>query len=269
MTRILAILACALALGAPAATHASNCYAFVEGIPGVRYANLGPVAARAREVTITYVGHSTFRIETEQGVVIATDYFGASGEGRPPDVVTMNQAQENHFTDFPDPAISHVLRGWNPGGIGPAKHLLTLRDVTIRNVTTDLRGWGASGKDGNSIFVFEVADMCIGHLGHLHHQLTEAHYALLGRLDIVMAPVDGSFTLEIGKLIEVLKTLKARLVLPMHSFGQYSLTRFLDGMKDEFEIVVNDSRTITVSLDTLPSRPTVMVLPTRFPIDYE
>jgi hypothetical protein len=67
----------------------------------------------------------------------------------------------------------------------------------------------------------------------------------------------------------VLKTLKARLVLPMHSFGQYSLTRFLDGMKDEFEIVVNDSRTITVSIDTLPSRPTVMVLPTRFPIDYE
>ena len=40
-------------------------------------------------------------------------------------------------------------------------------------------------------------------------------------------------------------------------------------MKDEFEIVIHDSRTITVSLDTLPSRPTVMVLPTRFPIDYE
>jgi L-ascorbate metabolism protein UlaG (beta-lactamase superfamily) len=269
MTRILAILACALALAAPAATRASNCYAFVEGVPRVRYATLGPVAARAREVTITNVGHSTFRIETEQGVVIATDYFGASGEGKLPDVVTMNKAHETHFTDFPDPAIPHVLRGWNPEGIGPAKHLLTLRDVTIRNVTTDIRGWSTPEKDGNSIFVFEVADLCIGHLGHLHHQLTEAHYALLGRLDIVMAPVDGSFTLEIGKMIEVLKTLKARLVLPMHAFGQYSLTSFLDGMKDEFGIVIHDRRTITVSLDTLPSRPTVMVLPTRFPIDYE
>jgi L-ascorbate metabolism protein UlaG (beta-lactamase superfamily) len=274
MTRILAILACALALAAPAATRASNCYAFVEGIPGVRYANLGPVAARAREVTITNVGHSTFRIETPgdvngEGVVIATDYFGASGEGRPPDVVTMNKAHETHFTDTPDPAIPHVLRGWNPRGTGPAEHLLTLRDVTIRNVTTDIRGWGAPEKDGNSIFVFEVADLCIGHLGHLHHLLTEAHYALLGRLDIVMAPVDGSFTLEIGKMIEVLKMLKARLVLPMHAFGQYSLGKFLDGMKDEFEIVIHDARTITVSLDTLPSRPTVMVLPTRFPIDYE
>ncbi|MHA1529832.1 MAG: MBL fold metallo-hydrolase [Alphaproteobacteria bacterium] len=253
---------------------ASNCYAFVEGVPGVRYANLGAnlgsvAAAAAREVTITNVGHSTFRIETEQGVVIATDYFGASGEGRLPDVVTMNKAHETHFTDFPDPAIPHVMRGWNPEGRGPANHLLRLRDVTIRNVTTDIRGWGTPEKDANSIFVFEVADLCIGHLGHLHHELTEAHYALLGRLDIVMAPVDGSFTLEIGKMIAVLKTLRASLVLPMHAFGQYSLTKFLDGMKDAFEIAIHDGRTITVSLDTLPSRSTVMVLPTRFSIEYE
>ena len=269
MTRILIVIGFALALGLPAAARASNCYAFVKGVPGVQYATLGDVAARAREVTITYVGHSTFRVETEDGVVIATDYFGANGEGKLPDAVTMNKAHETHFTDYPDPAIPHVLRGWNADGPDPAQHLLKLSDVTIRNVTTDIRGWGTPEKDANSIFVFEVADLCIGHLGHLHHELTEAHYALLGRLDIVMAPVDGSFTLEIGKMIALLKTLKARLVLPMHAFGQTSLTRFLDGMKDAFAIVIHDGRTITVSLDTLPSRPTVMVLPTRFPIDYD
>ena len=267
MNRILALIALGLALAAPAAVRASSCYAFVEGVPGVRYAALGDLALRAGEVKITYVGHSTFRIETEGGVVIATDYFGANGEGRLPDLVTMNKAHETHFTNYPDPAIAHVMRGWNPDGPGPAEHLLTLGDVTIRNVTTDIRGWGAPEKDGNSIFVFEVADMCIGHLGHLHHTLSEAHYALLGRLDIVMAPVDGSFTLEIGAMIELLKTLKARLVLPMHAFGQHSVARFVDGMKDSFRIVIHDSRTITVSLETLPSRPTVMVLPTRFAID--
>jgi hypothetical protein len=40
-------------------------------------------------------------------------------------------------------------------------------------------------------------------------------------------------------------------------------------MKDQFEIVIHDGRTITVSLDTLPSRPTVMVLPTRFAVEYD
>ncbi len=257
-------------LVSPAAAQTSNCYAFVEGVPGVRYAALdGPVlAAEPHEVTITYVGHSTFRIQTEDGVVIATDYFGASGEGRLPDVVTMNKAHETHYTDFPNPDIPHVMRGWNPEG-GPAKHLLELRDVVIRNVATDIRGWGTPEKDGNSIFVFEVADLCIGHLGHLHHDLSEAHQALLGRLDIVMAPVDGSFTLDITTMITLLKRLKARLVLPMHAFGQYSLERFVDGMRDEFEVAVHDSRTVRVSLESLPSRPTVLVLPTIFPLDYD
>jgi L-ascorbate metabolism protein UlaG (beta-lactamase superfamily) len=264
---MLALIVLVLTFAVSSAAHASNCYAFVEGIPGVRYAALGDLAARAGEVSITYIGHSTFRIETEQGVVIATDYFGAGGEGKLPDLVTMNKAHETHYTNYPDPAIPHVMRGWNPDGPGPAEHLLTLADVTIRNVTTDIRGWATPERDANSIFVFEVADMCIGHLGHLHHSLSEAHYALLGRLDIVMAPVDGTFTLEIGAMIEVLKTLKARLVVPMHAFGQYSLTRFLDGMKDDCEIVIHGSRTITVSLASLPSRPTVLVLPTRFPLD--
>ncbi len=266
MTRIFALIAVALGLAAPAQAFASRCHAFVEGVPGVWYATLGPVAASAAEVAITYVGHSTFRIETAAGIVIATDYFGASGEGRPPDVVTMNKAHETHFTNYPDPAIPHVLRGWNPAG-GPAVHLLTLRDVTIRNVTTDIRGWGLPEKDGNSIFVFEVADLCIGHLGHLHHEPTEAQYALLGRLDVVMAPVDGTYTLELAKMIDVLKRLKASLVLPMHAFGQYSLSRFLDGMSDQFTIVIHDARTLTVSVDTLPSRPTVLAIPTSFEIE--
>jgi hypothetical protein len=82
MIRALALAIFALLLATPAAAQSSNCYAFVEGVPGIRYVTLGPVATNAREVTITYVGHSTFRIETEEGVVIATDYFGASGEGR-------------------------------------------------------------------------------------------------------------------------------------------------------------------------------------------
>ena len=42
-------------------------------------------------------------------------------------------------------------------------------DVYIRNVPTDIRSWGGElERDGNSIFIFEVADLCIGHLGHLH-----------------------------------------------------------------------------------------------------
>ena len=76
------------------------------------------------------------------------------------------------------------------------EHYLDLGEILVRNVTTDIRGGFDTRRinDGNSIFVFEVAGLCIGHLGHLHHEPTDAQYAALGRLDVVMAAVDGGLT---------------------------------------------------------------------------
>lgn len=263
------IVTALLAALLPLPAIASSCYAFVEDLRrdglGVQYANFGHVSAEPRSVTITYVAHSTFRIETQEGVTIATDFFGVAGrtaEDEPiiPDIVTMNNAHSTHWTPNPDPGISYVLRGWNHDGKGPASYRLRVRDVTVRNVTTDIRGWSEPRANGNSIFVFEVADLCIGHLGHLHHSLTEAHFAKLGRLDVVMAPVDGTYTLGLPEMIDLLKTLKAQVVLPMHAFSTYSMQTFLEGMSDEFAIDLPGTDTVTLSYATLPSTPTVMLL---------
>ena len=92
--------------------------------------------------------------------------------------------------------------------------------------------------------------------------LDEQRFAKVGRLDIVMAPVDGTFTLDLAQMIALMKTFKARIVLPMHAFGTYTLEQFVLGMADEFAVKVNEGPSMEVSYDTLPSRPTVMVLPT-------
>lgn len=253
----------------PAPAVASTCFAFVEDVPGLRYAALGPVAAASPEVGIRYVSHSTYRIESPEGVSINTDYYGANGPGGVPRVVTMNRAHETHYTDSPDPRIEHVLRGWNPAGDGPAVHGLTVQDVFIRNVTTDIRGWGGPGRDGNSIFVFEVADLCIGHLGHLHHQPTEEQYAALGRMDVLMVPVDGTYTMNVAEMIAVAKRLKSRIVLPMHYFGPRTLERFVAGMADEFAIEIRDDALLLVAAERLPQRPTVIVLPATGPVAFD
>ncbi|MEM8791820.1 MAG: MBL fold metallo-hydrolase [Pseudomonadota bacterium] len=250
----------------PGQVLASACLTFVENWPGsVQVASLDGiapdlVAAGSEKVTISYVAHSTFRVETPENVVIATDYFGVHGRGRVPDVVTMNHAHSTHFTDFPDPEIDHVLRGWKEGG--KAEHFLSVGDVLVRNVPTDLRSFGFEA-NGNSIFVFEIGELCIGHLGHLHHEPSEEQYAAIGRLDVVMAPVDGTYTLNLGQMINVLKRFKARVVLPMHAFSAAGLQRFLIGMEDEFEIRILESSSIQIAADSLPPVPTVMVLPSE------
>lgn len=265
--RILLLAAFALTIlpAAPArADGTSRCIAFVERAPAIvpaGFTRSADHALPADEVEIDYVTHSTFRLRTAAGALVATDYAGFAGEGRVPDIATMNHAHETHYTDFPDPAIRHVLRGWNPEG-GPAVHHLHLADLTVRNVSTDIRGWsGTVEPDGNSIFIFEVADLCIGHLGHLHHKPTPEQFARIGRLDVVFAPVDGGLTLDIATMIEVLKELRASLVIPMHYFGGSSLDAFLIGMSDDFAVRISEQPTATVSLATLPRRPTVLVLP--------
>ncbi len=264
------VLASPLPAGAqviPAQTQAapgvvpSNCLAIAQGLPSARYVNLTttPANVPASAVSIEYITHSTFWISSPGGVTIATDYAGYTGTKGPPRVATMNKAHETHFTDFPDPAIEHVLRGWNPDG-GSASHNTEVGDVLIRNVTTDIRSWGTPEKDANSIFIFEISGLCIGHLGHLHHELGAQHVGWIGRLDVVMVPVDGSYTLPQANMIEVIKTLKARVVLPMHAFGDFSLNQFVTGLSKEFAVDRRGPQALVLTLDTLPDRPTVIVL---------
>jgi L-ascorbate metabolism protein UlaG (beta-lactamase superfamily) len=259
--RIASLIALALWLaGSSSAWAAADCLAMAERPMPIQKVNFAPAAVEADQVRLTFVGHATFLIESPAGVSIATDFTGYAG-GVVPDVVTMNRAHRSHYTDAPDPDIKHVLRGWNPDG-GPARHDLQLEDVRIRNVTTDIRG-GYIGRvpDGNSIFIFEIAGLCIGHLGHLHHELSPEHVGLIGRLDVVMVPVDGGYTMAQVNMMNVLKELKARVVIPMHYFGPTTLARFVETAKASFEVEVLQTPVTIVSAASLPDKPKLLVLP--------
>jgi L-ascorbate metabolism protein UlaG (beta-lactamase superfamily) len=256
------------ALIAPAAAQdaarGSECLAMSNAAPRATPVSFRTAAAATDEVAITYAGHSTYYIDTPDGVRIATDYNGAYRTGRLPDVVTMNRAHSTHYTLFPDPKIPHVLHGWGDDG-QPAKIAERIGDVYIRNVTTDIRryfGDDSSGemiKDGNSIFIFEVAGLCIGHLGHLHHKLDESRFAAIGRLDIVMVPIDGTYTMSLDGISEITRRLRASIVLPMHRF-MTPLDEFMRRIGQQFEIDERTERTLRISRETLPGTPTVIIL---------
>lgn len=217
--------------------------------------------ARTDGVRISYIGHSTFLIESQKGVRIATDYNDYVRPAVVPEIATMNRAHNTHFSFAPDPGITHVLKGWNPEG-GVKLHDVTLDDVRVRNVPTNIRGWqGGADEFGNSIFIFELGGLCIAHLGHLHHTLTDKQHAQIGQMDVVLVPVDGSYTLDLPGMVEVLKTLKAPLMIPMHYFSQYTLARFLDSVKEDFEIREQAVPSLFVTRATLPKKPQVLVLP--------
>ena len=265
------LVALSFSFGAQAQQQmASECLAVAQRLPNVIFASYSTAAAATKSsVTITYVGHSTYQIETPGDVVIATDYNGVYRPPRLPTVVTMNRAHTTHYTLSPDPRIQHVLHGWSDDG-GPAKHAVTVGDVYIRNVPTDIRNFRYYGfgrgdldlpmqKDGNSIFIFEVAGLCIGHLGHLHHKLDESHIAAIGRLDVLMVPIDDSVTMTIDGMADIVKRLRSSIVLPMHRLGT-PLSDFVGRVRGQFEVDLKGDRSFSVSLETLPKAPTVVIL---------
>ena len=253
---------------ANAALPVSKCLAMVDAGPEIApriifaKADSAPILllqaqANAPEVLLNYIDHAVWQIISPGGVSAATDYYGLP-LNPVPDIATMNNAHRTHWTPNPDPAIKHVLRGWSNDGIQPASHALVEGDMFVRNVTTDTRSGDELRRNGNSIFIFETADLCIGHLGHLHTSLSDNQFAQIGRLDVIMVPVDGRNTLSQTTMSELMQRLRPSVILPMHLRGS-SVQSFIMKLGSGFETEYLDANALKVSLTTLPKTPTIFV----------
>ena len=249
---------------------AFGCFAFeaaaLDGCRPIasRPVTIMPAALASDEVSLTFIGHSSFLIESPAGVTVETDYNDYVRSGRVPVIATMNRAHSTHYANAPDPGIRHLLRGWDPSGRGAAEHDVAERDVRVRNVPTNIRSfYGGEGTipDGNSIFLIEVAGLCIAHLGHLHHTLVPAHLRDIGRVDIALVPVDGTMTLDLDGMMEVIAALDPAIVVPMHVFGPSTLRRFLERAAQTRRVEWHGGPELIVARSRLTREPRVVVMP--------
>ena len=263
----LAILLSSFALLMPSAALAAGCQPNIVDAPRL----LVPARWSLAETTapsgeLTYIGHASVLIKSPQGVTAVTDLTDYFPPPFPPDIATMNHFHDTHFTDHPDPRIQFVLRGWDTGD-GPAHWDLTYKDVRVRNVPTNVRNWfnGGTEFNGNSIFIFETADLCIAHLSHLQHTLTPEHLAALGQIDVLLPMIDGAYSLSQYDIIEVIDQIKPQLIIPIHYFGPSQLERFLDRMNNRFPVHRSEDPHIELSRANLPKQPEIWILPPTEP----
>lgn len=217
-------------------------------------------AVPAGNLRIRFIGHSTFEIESPQGALVQTDFNDYVRSDRKPHIVTMNNSHDSHFSYAPDSGIPHVLRGWDPNG-GVASHNILFRDVRVRNVPTNMVDMGEGRlSNGNSMFVIEAVGLCVVHISHLHHYLSENQLRALGQIDVAFAPIDGMWTMSHDELFRVLGDIRARMIIPMHFGSGAGVEAFVARAREKWTVRRHDGDTMDVSLRTMPDKPEVVFL---------
>jgi L-ascorbate metabolism protein UlaG (beta-lactamase superfamily) len=219
-----------------------------------------PVAALG-PIEIKWFGHSFFQITSSSGTKIFTDPFGSMGFPMPDvwgHVVTIGREHGNHNNVPLVKGNPLVLRGLKEGGNDWNYVNTTYRDVLIYNVPVHQRGvpqaWGLRG----SGFVFEVDGLCIFHSGDVSEPFNEDQLQLIGHVDILLQTIGGAYTIGPEGAKQVIEQLKPKIAVPMHYWYQQNvLERFTTGPYDVRKLETN---TFTISKDTLPSEPTIVIL---------
>lgn len=161
---------------------------------------------------ITYFGHALFALETADGHILVTDPYDSS-VGYPMgrlkgDVVTVSHEHHDHNNISLVEGNPAVLRG-----IGTFEPLPGIRITGFPSFHDDQEG---RSRGGNTLFLIETDGLRLLHLGDLGHSLSPQAINTLGRIDILMVPVGGYYTIDAMQATSLCHDVRPRVILPMH-----------------------------------------------------
>ncbi len=166
---------------------------------------------------IQYYGQSCFKITTKPAgratddIVLFFDPFGKELGIRPPqgqaDVVFVSH---DHF----DHNNVEALKG-DPVIINtPGEYAVKGINVIGLDAFHDLEEGAKKGR--STIFILEVEDLKICHLGDLGSELTGKQLEEIDGVDVLFIPVGGNYTIDGKKAAELIRKIEPVIVIPMH-----------------------------------------------------
>jgi L-ascorbate metabolism protein UlaG (beta-lactamase superfamily) len=219
-------------------------------------------------VVVQWLGHAAFLITSPGGVRILTDpYGGTMGYGNrrfQADLVTVSHEHWDHNSVASVEGDPEVLRGLADGDWAQVEK--TLGDVTVRSIpgTYHDNVQGASGRGKNGLFLIEIGDLRLLHLGDLGEIPSVQIIERVGRVDVLFIPVGGVYTIDAAQATRVAELLGARIVIPMHyrtpAIADWQISDegpFLEGKSG---VRVLESSEVTLRSGDLPEDQEIWVL---------
>ena len=159
---------------------------------------------------ISWLGHSCFRIRGNTATIITDPYSPDLGYslGKPTaHIVTVSHQHPGH---------SYVQ------GIGGEPKLVTgpgeyeVSGILIMGTATFHDGEQGVKRGKNTVYLIEVDEVSICHLGDLGHVLTTEQVEEIDNVDVLLIPVGGVSTINASMAAAVVRQLEPKAVVPMH-----------------------------------------------------
>jgi len=159
---------------------------------------------------INWLGHSCFRLKGKQATVITDPY--------PPDLGYSLGKPTAHIV-----TVSHQHLGHSyTQGISGEPRLVTgpgeyeIHGVLISGIATFHDRERGQQRGKNTVYVIEVDEISVCHLGDLGHVLTAEQVEEIDDVDVLLLPVGGVSTINASIAAEIVRQVEPKAVIPMH-----------------------------------------------------
>jgi len=159
---------------------------------------------------INWLGHSCFRVKGSHATVITDPYPPTLGYslGKPTaHIVTVSHQHPSH-------AYVQGIGGEPKLIAGPGEY--EIRDVLVIGVATFHDAVRGRQQGKNTVYLMEVDEVSVCHLGDLGHVLTADQVEEIEGVDVLLLPVGGGSTINASMAAEVVRQLEPKVVVPMH-----------------------------------------------------
>ncbi len=203
------------------------------------------------EVTIQYIGHSSFLITAPDGTRVVTDPYHGVGYRFPKDleadVVLISHMHSDHANVRAvkgSPAIFFGLPGDFPNQVG----MVEINGFEARHGKHNGQDMGPI-----TIFVLHIGDIKIVHLSELGEIESPEVFAEIADADVVMMTTGVVGSLPLDEIMPLMDRINARTIIPEHYsvdgypsfYGSATLGDFLAVLPDDLPVIRADELVIT------------------------
>lgn len=153
-------------------------------------------------MTITWLGHACFMLESGGYRVVLDPCKGVPGVKDTACEAEAVYCSHGHF----DHCYTEEIR-LAEGKKSP---------FTVKEVAAFHDDKGGTLRGTNTIRVLSVDGVTVAHMGDLGHQLSAKQLAEIGKVDVLLVPVGGTYTVDCEGAKQVVDAVKPRVVIPMH-----------------------------------------------------